>query len=174
MSIKGGAAAKRGGDKGDKGDGVKRGRTSNENPFKEIKENTSTMADKSKFEQAFADCVTVCARTEYNGKDELAKFKPDKLEELGKEISTGKARHSDKVWAIGGYSVLVQNMDDIASKCKCAADRYKKLMAESIWTLSTVSEAFDPAELRSIVRTAETLAKAGGPRMCLFFVFVVV
>ena len=128
------------------------------NPFTEEEVHDTIAEDKKLFETAFHDAVRVFAMTSIDSSVEINTYSSPKLADLMVYVNS-KARNSDKVAAVGGYGDTAGNFERVASKCKAAAARYRKLVAEDIWKTSVVQDMFDASEFKVIIRQAQLLAK---------------
>ena len=136
-----------------------RSRTSLENPFKEVKTIKVTDQDQSLFENAFVNSVKYCSTDHIDSLYELNQCSSANLENMLSYVQIDKARHSDKVFAIGGMMTTVQHMETVKQMIDSAIGQYRKSFAESLWEKCIVNEEYDPAELRSLLRSAMEKAK---------------
>ena len=136
-----------------------RSKTSLENPFKEVKMITVTDQDQSLFERAFINSVKYCSTDRIDSLYELSQCSSESLENILTYVQIDKARHSDKVFAIGGMLSTVQQMEKVKQMIDSAIGQYRKSFAESLWEKCSINDEFDPAEMRSLLRSAKEKAK---------------
>ena len=154
MGLRGGGKRAGGGSTGPRG----RGKTT-ENPFKEVKIIKVDQMHQPLFECAFINSVRYCSAEYIDSLQELKETSSETLESIMTYVKQDKARNSDKVYAISGMMKSIEQMEMVKTMIDSAIGHYRKLFAENLWEKCIINDEFDPAELRSFIRSAKERSK---------------